>query len=121
MKIDHDAEAAARGQRQSVRLLADKLEAGEELNSLQRKFLAAVLRGAADSIQAPRRQGPATKLPDGDDAAIEFAILVNHQGYSRTQAREEIAAKYEVSVEAVRKYLKRDQRGERALAFVPVD
>ncbi|PRY70996.1 hypothetical protein [Halomonas ventosae] len=118
--LDRDAEADARSGRQTVRLLADKLEAGEELKSLERQFLAGVLRAAADSIQAPRRQGPPSKLPDGDQAAIEFALLVNQQGYSRTQAREEIADKYEVSVEAVRKHLKKDCRGERALAFVRV-
>jgi len=117
-EIDHDAEDDARAQRQSARKIADKIEAGETLSKFEGKWIAAVIRGAVDYIQAPTRQGPPSKLPNGDDAAIEFALLVIHQGKSKTQARADLAEKYCVSIEAVRKYLDKNKRGQRALEFV---
>lgn len=117
MEFEHDAEGHARRQRQTTRLLAEKVESGEVLNGLERGFVAAILRGAADSIQATTRQGPPSKLPDGDDAAMEYAFLVVHQGKSKTQACSYLAEKYDVSIQAVRKRLSKKRRAERAIDF----
>ena len=107
MRPQDEQEETARSQRQYTRLLADKVETGESLSSMERKWIAAILRGAVDAIQPPKgNRGPSPKLDPGS-LAMEYAILREHQSYSENAAHELLAGRHTVSPEAIKKALKK--------------
>lgn len=106
--------------------IADKLEKGDALNSLEQAVAASVIRNAAANLPTEpkiKRGRPGT-LPHM--IMIEYATLVIRDGLSRTAAVQYIAEKYKASVNAVKKKLKSQgadnfiasaQRG--SIGFVP--
>jgi len=115
-----DERRIAELQRQDLRGFADLIERGElPTDELAWMLIAATLRGAADSIpDKPKRgRGQAAKFDPGQ-AALSFAILVVRHGMSRNAARESLAERYSVSVEAVKKALQKHGDGEPAIAFL---
>jgi hypothetical protein len=100
---------AARHQREWINELADKIEAGEPLKTLlDRKLAAGLLRASAKQIpdKQPRRRGAEPKF-NSQQAAWEFALLVNAHGRSHNKAHEELAERFGVEPEAIRKALKK--------------
>lgn len=103
--------------RKYLREIADLMEAGSPLNSMQVKFAASALRHVADimSLERPRPAGRPAKLPD--DARLWYADLIVHQGMSETAALNFIADKYQVTLEAAkRKMGKIGTKNERLIA-----
>jgi hypothetical protein len=111
-----EQEETASNQREYTRLLADRVESGESLSSWERKWIAAILRGAAYSIQPPKgNRGPSPKLDPGS-LAMEYAILRELQGYTGNAAHELLADKYFVSREAIKKAL--EKYGDVAVSMI---
>jgi len=107
LRSQEEQEETARSQRQYTRLLADKVETGEILSSMERKWIAAILRGAVDAIQPPKgNRGPSPKLDPGS-LAMEYAILREIHGYTNNAAHEHLAGRHAVSTEAIKKALKK--------------
>jgi hypothetical protein len=100
---------AAQMQREWLNDMADKIEAGEPLETrLDRKVAAGVLRAWAKQIPAaaPRRKGHPPQF-NTSELAWDFALLVNVYGRSKHKAHQELAEHRGVSVEAVRKALRK--------------
>ena len=107
----------ARSQRKYAREVADKIEHGGELDSMAGGFTAAILRAWADNLsdvqKRPRGQAPRF---DAGNVALEFAALVKGKGVAKDSALGIIAGRYGVSVEAIRKSLRK--HGDAAMALL---
>lgn len=106
-----------RRQREQIEEIAAKLEGGESLNEDETGIAVWAMRTGAASLpdKPPKRAGNPGKLPDGE-VALTFAAKVIRQGKSKSQAREELAELYDVSVEAIRQCLKK--HGDDAMGIV---
>ena len=102
---DESYAEAATAQIDHLRQAADLIEAGS-LEGVDRHWIAAVLRHAADGIKTeqPRGRGAKPKFDPGG-AALLFAKMTHVDGMSANAAYETLAAEAEVSVEAMKKAL----------------
>jgi hypothetical protein len=109
---------AAIAQRQWLTDIARKIEHGEPLNPWDRTGAAAVLRAWATRIpdREPRGRGQAPKI-DAGNVSIHYACLVNGHGMKPSKAVEELAEGNGVSIEAIKKAVKK--YGEAALRMIP--
>jgi len=107
-------------QRAMFARLADAVAAGAELSRLDRKIVAAALKLAASNLpdSPPRSRGGAhrAQFPHGD-AALEFVAMVRSPSHpvSETAAIAALAEKYDVSIEAMRKSIKKNAPAAEAL------
>lgn len=95
----------ARKQKAQLRDLAERIERGEPLGQIERRVVAAVLRAHADRMPEtmPRKAGRAPQI-NRSAVALEFEQLTR-RGMTRNGAREHLAEKHGVSVEAIRQAL----------------
>lgn len=105
-------------QRAFIREIADKIEAGEELpppdKHFARAFIAAVLRGAADSIpDTPKRGAGNAKARKVD------ALLVAMTYYGENKTQENLADQYGVSVTTVKAAIKKAGPTAKKLLSLP--
>lgn len=110
----------AQDQREWARTIAGKIERGEPLTrGLDRKAAAAILRGWADNLPdaPPRRVGRLPKI-DAGEVALQFAAM-RAQGVQKGEAVAQLAERWEVTDEAIRKALKK--HGDEALALFGVE
>lgn len=115
-----DYARVAQEQREWARRMADKIERGEPLDrGLDRKVAAAILRGFADNLPdtAPRKAGQAPKI-DAGEVALQYAAL-RGRGAKKGQAIAELAERWGVSDEAIRKSLKKN--GDEAMRLLGVE
>ena len=100
----------ARRQKRYILKFADALERGAPLKRFRHtEFVAFILRQAAERFfteEMPRRPGAAPMIDHGV-LAIKFAMLVAHKGMEETEAKNELADRYNISVPAVREALKK--------------
>lgn len=109
----------AESQRKYINALADQVSQGKPLESeFSREFVAGILRVFADQIphKQPRKRGQAPIIDSGD-VAVRFALLVNTKNKSKNEAHKELAEIFDVSVEAIKKSLKK--YGDNALRIIP--
>lgn len=105
-------------QRKWLRKLASMIEADEPLDRVERAVVVAVLRAHADGIASePRRKRGQAPRIDASNVALEFEALIRNPNLriSKNAAQERLAERHDVSVEAIRKALKK--KGADAAAF----
>lgn len=98
----------ARSQRMALRRMANLIEQGKPLeNDMQRRFAAEALRAFAAEIpdEPPKKRGQQPKFNHAM-AAVEFDFF-SKTLRSENAAIEKLAAQYGVSVQAMRKALKK--------------
>lgn len=122
MSAEHRGEytRTATKQRRYFRNLAAAIERGEQLETpLDRALCAGVLRAWADQIPT-RPQGKRGQAPQYSAEAmiLDFALLVNVHGISRTAARHRLVELYGVSEPAIRRAINRFGV-DAALALLP--
>lgn len=103
----------AKGQKECLKSAANKIEKGEELSTAEMLMACAVLRGVARDMPTKQKKKPGNpnnpgKLPPG--FSLEF--VMGDKFENKSEAVEFYATKYQVSVEAIRKRLKRDSVAE---------
>ena len=103
---DEQYKRTAINQKQFMEEIAALLENGTPLNSLQAKFAAAVLRGAAKgmSLQRPRPAGRPSKVPE---EAIVLRTVYIKGGMRPTDADNKLAEAYDVDLDTFREAIKR--------------
>ncbi len=104
---DNSWKKTALAQRKKLLEIIEKIKAEEQLNTLDQKFVIAVLRHAAESIPLvkPKSIGKPRKVEDRNSFLIEYAIK-KKCGASMTKACEELADQYDISREAALKIIK---------------
>ncbi|QOY61875.1 hypothetical protein INQ40_07815 [Lysobacter sp. H21R4] len=116
---DDEYREVAASQRQWVREMADTLERGETLSKLDLKVATAILRGWADNLpdKQRRKAGQAPRI-NPSDIALEFEAMTRNPNIptSANAAKEHLAEKYGVSVEAIRAALAK--KGKAATEFM---
>lgn len=100
----------AKSQREGVRAMADKLERGEPLEATpggSGAVAAAILREWADSLSdKPPRNAGQRPVINPSEVALHFESLVR-SGMSANKAKETLAEEYSVSVESIRRAVKK--------------
>ncbi len=88
-----------------IQEMADLVEAGVSLNSFQSKFVAAVLRGAADGMsnKRPRPAGRPIKVPE--EALILRTVYIKG-GMRPTDADNKLADQYGVDLDVFKSAIK---------------
>src|SRR5262245_30045323 len=102
--IDHEAHARhAASQRACAEEAATKVERGEPLDDMQKRFVAFALRKFAERVplEQPRRRGQAPRFCAAT-ATLGWAVL-RRIGMTVNQADEQIADQHGVSVTAFKK------------------
>ena len=86
--------------------MSKRILAGDQLEALDRKNVAEMLRAYADAMSEsrPRRRGQGPKIDPGS-VAMCFAMLRTHEKMSANEAHELLAERFEVSVTAIKKAL----------------
>lgn len=102
---DEEYAATADEQKSYIKALAEKIESGEKLRSMDVAVIAAILRHFAKDMsrKRPRPAGHPPKLPDFELVA-NFAQM-KHRDMSDNAAIEALAEQYGASVTAVKKRL----------------
>ncbi|MCC5451690.1 hypothetical protein LMJ53_08120 [Rheinheimera sp. UJ51] len=105
LAADHAHAETVKKQRAYIHSIAEKMETGKKLSSLESKWAAAVLRAAATRMSEvrPRNIGKPSILPG--DLAIHFNLKVVFDGLSRNKAIENLAEQFNVSETAIKKHL----------------
>ncbi|EIU5573146.1 TPA: hypothetical protein ACKR13_000260 [Pseudomonas aeruginosa] len=123
IRADAEHRRIAENQIRFINEIADLIEAGKPLNSLQIGYAVVVLREGAKKLINPVRPRPAggrVKIPD--EARLCYADWIVHEGLSENAAMERIAEMYQVSMTAVkRKMGKFGSKEEKLLALNEVD
>lgn len=105
-RSDEQHRALAEGQKAEAERIAAKIDAGEPLTLLERKFAAAMLRRAGREIPRERPNAarrPRTKLHDA--IAFEAAMLIARKGMNPNEAARVLAERYGASVPALKREL----------------
>ena len=105
-QADEEHREVVRSQKAYIRELADKLEAGEALDSLARRFAAAVLRGAANNMSEVRKRSKGQSKVQ-DEVAVYVAGDVVFRGKTKNASIEHWAGVYGVDVNSIKKVLKK--------------
>lgn len=101
---DEKHREVVQSQKAYLREMADKLDAGEELDAFERGFAASVLRGAANSISEIRKR-PKGQSKVQDEVAVYVAGDVVFRGKSKNASMEYWAGEYDVDVTSIKKVL----------------
>lgn len=106
----------AEREREWLRDMADAIERGQPLSEGHRVCIAAILRDRAEKIPQtlPRKRGQAPRI-NPSSIAMEFELLIRKTKLSKNAARERLAEKHGVTVEAIRIAL--SKKGADAKAF----
>lgn len=97
MSSGNDEKELMARQRQRLLAIADKLVAGDVLDSQERTRAAVVIRAWADQCMTwqPPRKGPGRKaMVDHEEVALYFASLINDQDLTKTAAYEKVEEEY---------------------------
>lgn len=115
LRSDEQYARLARRQKEQIRDIAARIEAREPLNDMQTECAAAILRKKADDIseKQPRQRGQQPQFPSGKAALMVETYCL--QGQSRRSAVAEVAERFNVSDEAIKKALKKDGAEARAI------
>lgn len=101
---DKEYREVVRSQKTFINELADKLDAGEKLDALARKFAAAVLRGAANGMSEERKRPKGqSKVPDEVAALVASDVVFG--GYKKYPSMERWAETYGVDIASIQKVL----------------
>jgi hypothetical protein len=108
----------AQGQRDYTYELAKKIEAGENLDQIEKIWAAGLLRCWADNLPQtmPKGRGKPRKVDPGH-LAIEFALKVKG-GMSENAAIEKLADEHDMSVPGIKKSLKKYKSDALALLSI---
>jgi hypothetical protein len=110
-QTDEDIARVANAQKQEAHRIAERLVRGDPLSRIEREFAAVLIKAGADLLGTKRTRGrgrPATMDPG--TVAMEYLFLVKDEGLGDTEAVGELANRYDVSEEGVRKTLKKYKR-----------
>lgn len=103
---DEEYREVVRSQKAFINELADKLDAGEELDAFARGFAAAVLRGSASGMSEVRKRPKGqSKVPD--EVAVFVASDVVFGGYKKNPSMERWAETYGVDIASIKKVLEK--------------
>ncbi|HEY0878140.1 MAG TPA: hypothetical protein VGE10_06780 [Zeimonas sp.] len=108
----------AQEQRDYLRDIADQIERGESLDAMARAVVAVVLRAHAERIpDSPKRGRGRVPRINPSDVALEFEAMMRnpHVRISKFAAYQKLAARHDVSEEAIRQALAK--KGADAAAF----
>ncbi|MEM8489629.1 MAG: hypothetical protein AAF756_02300 [Pseudomonadota bacterium] len=102
---DEQYRKTAEHQKASAIEVAAKIESGEELNAMERKLAAALVRRAGRAISSTRKRpaGKQKKLPD--TLPLQAAMLIVHKEMSATAAAHALADKHGCTVQSVQQAL----------------
>lgn len=103
---DEKHKEVVRSQKAYIREMADKLDAGEDLDAFARGFVAAVLRGAANNMSEIRKR-PKGQSKVQDEVAVYVASDVVFKGKTQNASIEYWAEVYDVDVNSIKKVLKK--------------
>ena len=104
-RADEEYKLSAERQKDFIHRMAERIEAGDTLNSFEAKFIAAVLRRAAAGISTkrPRRRGQPDMLPG--ELPMLFAMKVRIEGMSEKDAIAALAGEFDVETASIEKRL----------------
>ena len=100
-QADKDYAELAQRQKAYFNELANRLEAGETINSMDRKLAAALIRRAAAAISTKRKRPKGQPAQVPDTVRLEYARLLG-DGLSSNKAMEELCERYSASLEAIK-------------------
>lgn len=103
-QADEKHRAVVKHQKAFIREIANKLEAGKELDAHAREFAAVVLRGAANNMSEVRKR-PKGQSKVQDEVAVYVASDVVFEGKSKNASMEHWAGVYDVDVASIKKVL----------------
>jgi hypothetical protein len=103
---DKEHEAIALNQKRYLQHIAELIEAGENLNTLQSKFAAGAIRAFSDSIPLERKKDPG-KPPKVPEHAVVLLQSYIESGIRQSEAEATLSEMYDVDIETFQSRIKR--------------